>query len=112
MSRHPRQRLIDIRSACVAIITYTDTDPAVAGMTFDAICMRLLEIGEAAKDLDGSIRARAPEVPWSGITAMRDRLAHRYFDTAHGIVVRTAHDDIPALLIAVDRLLGDHLATD
>jgi uncharacterized protein with HEPN domain len=36
---------------------------------------------------------------------MRDRLAHRYFDTSHAIVQATLDNDMPELDLAVRRLL-------
>jgi uncharacterized protein with HEPN domain len=36
---------------------------------------------------------------------MRDRLAHRYFDTSHAILAATVSDDLPELETAVRRLL-------
>ena len=35
---------------------------------------------------------------------MRDQLAHRYFDTEHGIVHGTVTEDLAPLLAAVQRL--------
>jgi uncharacterized protein with HEPN domain len=35
---------------------------------------------------------------------MRDRLAHRYFDTSHAIVAATVTNDLPLLEAAVGRL--------
>jgi uncharacterized protein with HEPN domain len=35
---------------------------------------------------------------------MRDRLAHRYFDTSHAIVRGTVDHDLPVLVEAVERL--------
>jgi len=35
---------------------------------------------------------------------MRDRLAHRYFDTSHAIVAGTVENDLPELEKAVARL--------
>jgi uncharacterized protein with HEPN domain len=35
---------------------------------------------------------------------MRDRLAHRYFDTSHAILAATVKGDIPELEAAVRRL--------
>lgn len=37
---------------------------------------------------------------------MRDQLAHRYFDTAHGIVQATVDEDLPLLIAAVHRILA------
>ncbi|HSH10353.1 MAG TPA: HepT-like ribonuclease domain-containing protein [Ilumatobacter sp.] len=36
---------------------------------------------------------------------MRNHLAHRYFDTAHAIVRATIEQDLPPLVVAVQRLL-------
>ena len=36
---------------------------------------------------------------------MRDRLAHRYFDTSHAILAATVSEDLPELDAAVQRLL-------
>jgi uncharacterized protein with HEPN domain len=73
-------------------------------MMFDAIRVRLIEIGEAVKDIDLETLRREPAVPWAEIARMRDHLTHHYFDTAHSIVRTTATDDIPLLAAAVERL--------
>lgn len=105
MSRSSRARLGDILIACRIIEDYakrTDDD----GIVFDAIRIRLVEIGEAVKkDLDPSVTAPEPDIPWATIAQMRDQLAHRYFDTSHAIVMATARNDIPHLKSAVERLL-------
>ncbi|MHB1598763.1 MAG: ribonuclease HepT family protein [Acidimicrobiales bacterium] len=36
---------------------------------------------------------------------MRDRLAHRCFDTSHAISAATVSDDLPELVAAMRRLL-------
>ena len=76
------------------------------GRTFDAICLRLIVIGEAIKDLPPHVIADADEIPWADIARMRDRIAHRYFDTDHAIVAAVAGNRIPGLRDAVVRLLG------
>mgnify|MGYP000008808428 CR=1 FL=1 len=105
MSRSSRARLGDILAACAAIEDYA-TRPGDDPIVFDAIRIRLVEIGEAVKDLDPSVTSAEPDIPWAEIVRMRDQLAHRYFDTAHSIVMTTARSDIPRLRAAVERLLG------
>jgi len=66
--------------------------------------LRLIEIGEAVKDIDAGLLAREPDIPWRDVTGMRDHLAHRYFDTAYSIVEATVREDLPPLIAAVERL--------
>jgi uncharacterized protein with HEPN domain len=74
-------------------------------LIFDAVRVRLIEVGEAVKAVPGAVLAREPDLPWSEITRMRDLLAHRYFDTTHAIVAATVSHDLPELRRAIDRLL-------
>lgn len=74
-------------------------------MLFDALRVRLLEIGEATKALPDELVAAAPEVAWAQIARMRDHLAHHYFDTTHAVVFDTATYAAPALADAARRLI-------
>ncbi len=74
------------------------------GLVFDAVRIRLLGIGEAVKAISPALLASEPDIPWKNIAAMRDQLAHRYFDTEHAIVTGTVTDDLEPLLAAVHRL--------
>jgi uncharacterized protein with HEPN domain len=105
MSRPTRERLGDIEVACAAIASYLARESTDDDIVFDAIRVRLIEIGEAVKDIDPALLALEPNIRWTGISRMRDRLAHRYFDTAHSIVHSTAENDVPALAEAVKRIL-------
>lgn len=106
MSRPEQERLRDILAACEAIASYLERD-LDDDVRYDAIRVRLIEIGEAAKDLGSAVRESEPDVPWAEIARMRDHLAHRYFDTAHSVVRATANHDVPGLAAAVTRLLAD-----
>jgi uncharacterized protein with HEPN domain len=92
MSRSPARRLEDILLACDAIDAHLRRgpagDPFADGLVFDAVRVRLIEIGEAAKDLPADLTATEPDLPWREIAGMRDQLAHRYFDTSHAILTR------------------------
>jgi uncharacterized protein with HEPN domain len=105
VSRPAHDRLIDIRIACQAIANYAKRPDVDDDIVFDAIRVRLIEIGEAVKDIDPSVLEAEPTIPWVEIPRMRDQLTHRYFDTAHSIVRATALNDVPALAAAVNRLL-------
>lgn len=107
MKRADTARLHDIRTAASAVVDYIARSDADGDLLFDAIRMRLVEIGEAVKDIEPSILANEPDIPWSAIAGMRDKLTHHYFDTEHAIVFATARGDVPPLLDAVERLIGD-----
>jgi len=99
------RRLIDITEAITAIETHLARGDLNDGLIFDAVRIRLLEIGEAVKALPSTILSAEPTIPWNEIARMRDQLAHRYFDTSHAIVQETVTHDLPELRDAVARLL-------
>lgn len=106
MSRYDRQRLDDIVAAVDTIRSHLARGDLGDGLVFDAVRMRLIEIGEAVKALPTDLLDHRPDVPWAQIAGMRDRLAHRYFDTSHAILTATVEEDLPELERAVDALLG------
>ena len=75
-----------------------------SGMVFDAVRMRLLEIGEAANGVPQELRDTEPDIPWGEIIGMRNWMAHRYFDTAHSYVWATVDHDLAPLAAALNRL--------
>jgi uncharacterized protein with HEPN domain len=99
-----RQRLADIQAAIEAIHSHLRRGDLSDGLVFDAIRIRLLEIGEAVKALPASLLATEPSIPWNEIARMRDHLAHRYFDTTHAILKATVDNDLPELERAVQVL--------
>jgi uncharacterized protein with HEPN domain len=106
-----RERLADILAAVDAIRSHVTRGELLDGLIFDAVRIRLLEIGEAVKALPDELLASEPDIPWRQIARMRDHLAHRYFDTSHGIVQATLDNDLPELEGAVRRL-ASRLADD
>jgi uncharacterized protein with HEPN domain len=99
-----RQRLADIQAAIDAIRSHLQRGDLSDGLVFDAVRIRLLEIGEAVKALPDELLDTQPGIPWRQIARMRDHLAHRYFDTAHAILQATVDDDLPELERAVHAL--------
>jgi uncharacterized protein with HEPN domain len=105
VSDRERQRLEDIQAAIGAIRCHTARGGLCDGLVFDAVRIRLLEIGQAVRALPDDLLAAQPQIPWRQITRMRDHLAHRYFDTAHAILQATIDEDLPPLRQAVTSLL-------
>jgi uncharacterized protein with HEPN domain len=104
VSRGDGQRLDDVLAAAAAIRSHTERGTLADGLVFDAVRVRLIEIGEAVKDIAPVLLAQEPAIPWRDVSRMRDHLAHRYFDTDHAIVEATIENDLPPLVAAVERL--------
>lgn len=107
MSRAPRDRLLDMLRALDTIDAHLSRGPLTDGLVFDAVRVRLIEIGEAVKGVPSELLESDRSVPWSDIARMRDVLSHHYFDTSHAILEQTARNDLPRLRAAVERLLDD-----
>ena len=104
MTYRDEQRLDDITEAITAIRAHVQRGGLSDGLVFDAVRIRLLEIGEAVKALPADLIASEPTIPWREIARMRDNLAHRYFDTSHAIIHGTVEHDLPELDRAVTRM--------
>ena len=105
MTRRDGERLADIIGSADAIGSHLVRGGLDDGLVFDAVRVRLIEIGEAVKDIDAALLATEPGIPWRDVARMRDQLAHRYFDTAHAIVQATVDHDLPTLVAAVRRMI-------
>lgn len=103
MSRAEAERLDDIESAITAVRAYHERGTNTDGLVFDAIRMRLIEIGEAIKALPSELLTTEPAIDWKE-AGMRDVMAHRYFDTDYAVVEATALEDLPVLQAAVERM--------
>jgi uncharacterized protein with HEPN domain len=64
-------------------------------------------IGEAANRVSDELRAAHPEVPWRGIVATRNVVAHGYDQVRLDIVWRVIQDDLPPLRAQVDAIVED-----
>lgn len=107
MIRSDQEWLADIVEAIEAVRSHLQRGGLDDGLVFDAVRLRLIEIGEAVKRINPALLEGEPEVAWQDVAGMRDRLAHHYFDTSHAIVQATIDHELPALLAGVKRLTRD-----
>lgn len=77
----------------------------------DAVCMNLIAIGEAVKNLDkvsnGELLPRYPQLQWGSIMRMRDKIAHHYFEIDAEVVLLTVKDDIPMVKTVVEKMISE-----
>lgn len=80
-------------------------------LRLDAICMNLIALGEAVKGLEkqthGELLPHYPEIYWSGVMRMRDKIAHHYFEIDTEVVFRTIEEDIPQMTKVIDRMIAE-----
>ena len=70
--------------------------------------VRLLEIvGEAASRTSESTRSSHSELPWIQIIGLRNRLIHGYDEVDFDILWTILQEDLPPLVIQLDRALSD-----
>jgi uncharacterized protein with HEPN domain len=75
--------------------------------TISAVVRELEIAGEATKQLPVSIRKKYPDIPWSDMAGMRDKLIHFYFGVDMEIVWETVKVRIPKLEPLIQNVLKD-----
>ena len=70
----------------------------------DSVIRRLEIIGEAAGRISPEFRDAHPEIQWSEIRGMRNRMIHGYDDVDMDIVWDTVERDIPHLIQIIESL--------
>lgn len=69
--------------------------------------VRLVEIvGEAAARVSGETRERYPDIPWSEIVSLRNRLIHGYDEVDFDILWEIIQSDLPRLIFRLEEILG------
>lgn len=66
-------------------------------MLQDALVRNIEVVGEAVKNLSPEITENYPDIAWSQMARMRDKIAHHYFRINLDLVWKTATEDLPAL---------------
>lgn len=116
MPRAAADHLRDVLEAIEAILEYTrggETDFDSNAMVRDAVCARLIQIGQAVKDAQAEgldLPRLQPGIPWRSVAGMRDRLAHKYALLDKPLVWAVVERELPRLEDAVRAILNDRSA--
>jgi len=70
----------------------------------DAIIRNIEIIGEATKKISKNFTHDHPEIPWSSMAGMRDKLIHDYLDVDLDVVWKTVEVDLPLLKELISKI--------
>ena len=77
----------------------------------DSICMQLINIGEALKQIDKLTETKLltnyPEIDWKKAKGMRDIITHHYFDIDSETVFAVCSEHIPEMRRVIKKILED-----
>jgi len=77
----------------------------------DSICMQLINIGEALKQIDkltdSLLLNNYPEIDWKRAKGLRDIITHHYFDIDAEAVFTVCAKHIPDMRNAIDKIIKD-----
>lgn len=110
MSRHDElirlRHMRDHAAEAIAMVSGKNRDDLDNDRMLELALVRLMEIiGEAAGRITPETRAKLPNIPWSDVVAMRNRLIHGYDSIDHDILWDTIDHDLPSLQEAIDGLI-------
>ena len=101
--------LLDIAMAARLVLEFIEGMDKAAFLddvkTQSSVLHQLMVMGEAVKRLSDGFRTRHPEIPWSLMAGMRDKLIHGYDIVDLEEVWKTANRDVPDLLRWLEPLL-------
>lgn len=64
-------------------------------------------VGEAVRSLSAELTQQYPEVPWSLIVGLRNRVVHEYFDIDLDIVIDIVTTDLPGFQSQIEGILQE-----
>ena len=110
--RDYRDFLDDILAACRSIIQFVegmDLDAYLADEKTRYAVMRGYEIiGEAVRHMPEGVKAAAPDIPWTTMAAVRNRVIHAYFGIDDTILFTTIDAELKPLLPRLEALIRTH----
>lgn len=97
--------LLAAREACEFVKGMSRADFEESRLHQNAVLKSLEVIGEAARRISPATREAHPEIPWTEIIGMRNRLIHGYFEVDLVKVWETIQHDLPSLIAMLGPLI-------
>lgn len=114
MSSKPRKwkfRLRHILEAIDRIEAYTSgrtvEQLATDRQRLDAVVWNLTVIGEAARHIPDTVVSSYPEVPWSQMRGIRNRIVHECDRLDTEIIWNVVQNELPPLVLVLQRILSE-----
>jgi uncharacterized protein with HEPN domain len=73
--------------------------------TSSAVIRKLEIIGEATKNIPKDIQDKCPQIPWSDMARMRDKIIHFYHGVDYEIVWKVIKERLPEIKMEIEKLL-------
>ena len=103
------QKVIKRFKPIKSVNDFTDSDEGMEKL--DAICMQLIAIGEALKNLDkitaDSLLPKYPQIDWKKVKGMRDIISHHYFDIDADAIYMVCTDHVKQLAQVIKKIIDD-----
>jgi uncharacterized protein with HEPN domain len=92
--------------------TVNDFTDSPAGMEkLDSICMLLIAIGEALKNLDkvtnNTMLSKDDPVDWKKAKGMRDIISHHYFEIDADVIYHVCTHHVPIMASSIKKMIQD-----
>jgi len=95
--------MIDAASRIAALTLGLDAAAVERDVTVrEALLWNFTVLGEAANRVSQETRAQHPDVPWRRAAGLRNRIVHGYWSADIDVLVSTAQEVIPDLLVRLD----------
>lgn len=106
--RSDAERLQDILEAIKRIQSRVQVDRLQQDELLQVWVLYHLQIvGEAVRALSLDLTQQYPEIPWSQIVGLRNRVVHEYFDIDLDIVIDIVTNDLPGFQDQIERILQE-----
>lgn len=107
-----RESLVTVIERALIVNKVEDfTHSADGMMRLDSICMQLVTVGEAIKNIDKytnkELFTQYPSIDWRSVMGLRDIIAHQYFNVDAEIIFRIVKVNVPDLLTVIDQIISN-----